>query len=175
MRKFVKMWDAAFPTFPWPSWLLIVAGYIGGDAKNVWTFAQWKNAGRRRKLPIWVAAQSGTRNGVTDAWAILAQCYRLKIRRGSPIVIDMETLVDPIYLWAIYGILTFFGYRVWVYGSKDTVFGNPPCDGYWVADFTQIRHMVPGKLVRATQYRTPGPYDTSLVKWWQYLHVLKTW
>lgn len=175
MSRFVRMWDAAHPTFPWPRWLKIVAGYIGGQAEHVWTVVEWRAAGNRKKLPIWVAQLFGPRDHFKDAWQILQMCFLLRIPKGSPIVIDMETNVDAHYLTGIYTILHFFGYRVWVYGSRDFVFGNPRCDGYWVADFTNVKHMVPGRFVVATQDRDPGKYDTSCVKIWQYLHALKTW
>ena len=61
------------------------------------------------------------------------------------------------------------GFYVWVYGSASTVFGNPECDGYWVADYAgRGPFMYPHKMVKATQYDNGTNYDSSLVKYWQF-------
>jgi hypothetical protein len=174
-QPWVRMWDASNPTFVYPTWLRIVAGYIGGDTPHVWTAGQWIAAGRRKKLPIFVANINGPRDGFTDGFIILQRLYTLGVPKGTPVVLDMETVIDPAYVLAVYNIVHWAGYLLWVYGTNGDVQGNPPCDGYWVATLDNIQRMVAGPMVRATQWADHGPNDTSIVKTWQYLHTLKTW
>jgi len=176
MRQlFVKMWDASRPLLSLPAWLKIVAGYIGGDTPYVWTIQDWQSQGKRKKLPIFVNDHSTPNDAMSDGFAILQRLYVLGVPKGSPVVIDMETSVDPVYLLALWQIIRWAGYKLWVYGSQGSVFQNPACDGYWVATLDGIQRMFPGKSVRATQYVNRGSYDTSWVKIWQYLFTLKTW
>jgi hypothetical protein len=169
------MWDGSTPVPVLPKWLKVVAGYIGGDTPHVWTYAEWKACGDRKRLPIWVNDKSTPQDGRVDGWAIVQRCYALRIAKGSPVVVDMETSVDPIYLLNAQAILHWAGYKVWVYGSNGTVQKNPACDGYFVATLDGVPSMVAGPSVRATQYVDRGRFDTSLVKWSNYVRDLKTW
>jgi hypothetical protein len=80
----------------------------------------------------------------------------------------METRIDRTYLEGFGGVLQAAGYKVWVYGSASTVFGNPQLNGYWVADYTGQPFMSTRLGVRATQYAAnlPPGFDASLVKEW---------
>lgn len=176
MRQlWVRMWDASRPLRTLPAWLKIVAGYIGGDTPYVWTIQDWQSQGKRKKLPIFVNDHSTPNDASADGFAILYRLYVLGVPKGSPVVIDMETSVDPVYILALWQIIKWAGYKLWVYGSNGPVQNNPPCDGYWVATLDGIAAMVAGRFVRATQFANRGQYDSSIVKIWQYLFVLKTW
>lgn len=172
MPNIVSMKDAAHPAKDVKS--DIVAGYIGGAATHIWTPAEWGMFKGVKKLPIYVAPEAIGRadNAKDDAWDCLHALYALRVP-GQPVVIDMETKVDPDYVNGFADVVEHFGYLVWVYGSKDFVFHNPARHGYWVADYTGVPHMVDHLDVRATQYK-PGPdYDLSEVKLWQWVHRVK--
>jgi hypothetical protein len=162
------MRDAAFATDIPDGWPHAVAGYYGGPrALNIWSRDDWKVFGRNRKLPIWVAGLAGKAEGVV-AVSLLRE---LGVPPGCWTAVDMETRVDRTYVDAFGTVLANAGYRVWVYGSASTVFGNPGLDGFWVADYAlRGPFMYPGGTgleVRATQYAT-GQWDSSTVKQWTY-------
>lgn len=166
-----KMADAAFAQDIQPGFE-IAAGYYGGPgAFHVWPASDWGRFPGYR-LPIWVPSQ-GNKDGAADgeqAWKALSD---LGVPFGSYIVLDMETMRDRTYVTRFGMALNpGQGYRTWVYGSRSTVFGNPPLNGYWVADYgistQQGRALLETAHVRAWQYAAnlaPG-YDASLVKEW---------
>jgi hypothetical protein len=165
------MADAAFAVNI-PPGFDVAAGYYGGPgAYHVWPAADWRRFPGFR-LPIWVAGE-GPKNGTKDAANaanVLVQVFG--VPRGSFTVLDMEMMRDVTYVEAFGAGLQASGYRVWVYGSAGTVFGNPPLNGYWVADYTSdmglIDQLMQTPHVRAVQYTAnlvPG-YDVSLVKQW---------
>jgi hypothetical protein len=182
------MRDAAYAANIDPrTWQGAVGGYYGGPrALNMWTVADWARFGGRKKLPIWVAGMNGTQEGQQAAQSLLwlgKQPGMKPVPRGAWTALDMETRVDKTYVQAFgWELAQAGGWKVWVYGSASTVFGNPPLDGYWVADYAGVGPFMwapqpgnesPGE-VRATQY-APGPaYDSSTVKsytlaegtWW---------
>lgn len=167
----VKIYDASNPG-TLPAGFDVVAGYIGGNTPHVWTPDQWASFGKRKKLPIWVYTGRG---GLNDAQEAARQLYELKVPKGIPVVYDMETIVDPVNVQHFAGFMAWIGYRTWPYGSASTIFKNPACSGYWVADYVDYPFMYPGRQVRATQYQNGVSYDRSLLKPWQYYNVLKAW
>lgn len=169
----IKMFDASRPPAIAPGGYRAVAGYIGGDTPHVWTAQEWQRFGNLPKLPIYVRSDPAANDPMANLFEALAQCYRLRIPRGTAIVLDLELAVDPVYVNTFYHLARFFGYHVWVYGSASTVFKNPRCDGYWVADYRGIGpFMHSGRNVRATQYEAGGLYDSSLIKYWSWAHRL---
>jgi Rv2525c-like, glycoside hydrolase-like domain len=164
MRELMR--DAAFAANISQSWTGAVGGYYGGpNAFHVWSRADWQRFAANRKLPIWVAGQ----DGAGEASQAVRRLHRLGVPQGVFTAVDMETRVDKTYLAAFGEVLQRAGYKVWVYGSASTVFGNPSLNGYWVADYAGIGPFMYDHLhVRATQY-TPGQeFDSSTVKHWSY-------
>ena len=172
-----EMQDAAFPGNIGANYSRAVAGYYGGPrAYNVWDVAAWERFRANKKLPIWVAGYGGAKEGADAVTALRA----LGVHKGAWTAVDMETRVDRTYLEAFGAMLHDAGYRVWVYGSASTVFGNPQLDGYWVADYAGIGPFMydagPNVEIRATQYAAGELVDSSTVKpwtlnntpWWQY-------
>jgi hypothetical protein len=173
----ISMIDASEPLTTRPA-SSVVAGYIGGNTPHVWTKAQWNSFTGRKRLPIYVAdaAQKGAAAGEIDAWDALHALLSNNVPISTRVVYDMEAVVDAPKVQAFANILNHFGYEVWVYGSKDFVFGNPKCNGYWVADFTGKSHMAAGKNVRATQYApNVDGYDLSVVKTWVFRFTGTKW
>lgn len=169
------MWDASDPTFEPPKWLKAVSGYIGGDTPHIWTSQDWAKFGDRKKLPIWVNNNPGPFSAWNDAWAILQTLYRLGVPKLSPVVLDLETLINPSYVLGVYRIIHDFGYLLFPYGSQGTLFANPACDGYFVATLDGIAQMVNHPNVIATQYVDRGQEDTSLVLKHVVDNVMQTW
>jgi hypothetical protein len=167
------MADASNPPAALPTGFSAVAGYIGGGTPHVWTPAEWRRFGGLAKLPIWVQSNPGQRaDGLIEAGRVLQRLYALQVPRGSTVALDLETAAAPAYVIAFHSVLSFFGYRVWVYGSRSTVFANPECDGYWVADYTGEPHWPAGPAVRACQYQSGPAVDRSVVRWWQWRNRL---
>ena len=159
-----RMADAAFAANI-PPGFDIAGGYYGGpQAFHVWPRSDWARFPGFR-LPIWVGGQDGPGEGAQAVSEL-----QLLRAHSCLTVLDMETRQDIEYVDNFGGILQAAGYRVWVYGSASTVFGNPPLNGYWVADYTSDMRVIDGLLqhpgVRAVQFATVGPYDASLVKQW---------
>lgn len=164
---YARMADAAFAGNI-PPGFEIVAGYYGGPEE----FRQWSAADWERfpgwKLPIWVGGLSGATEGRQAVTAL----QLLNVPAGSLTALDMEVRRDATYVTAFGEVLHQAGYKVWVYGSVSSVYGNPPLNGYWVADYTNSITAIDTTLqtsgVRAVQYAAnlaPG-YDASLVKPW---------
>jgi len=152
-----------------PPGFQVAAGYFPGRADyHPWAPADWGRFPGFR-LPITVPADPG--DGPADGAAAVAYLRDvLHVPEGCFTVVDMEGRVDAEYLLN-YGEAVQPFYRVWVYGSASSVFGNPPLNGYWVADYTQavtqkILDLLEQPHVRAVQYATGPGYDSSLVKDW---------
>lgn len=166
-----KMADAAFAQDITPGFE-IAAGYYGGPgAYHVWPRSDWARFSGYR-LPIWVPSP-GNKDGEVDGRQAVDELLALKVPPGSYTVVDMEILRDRTYVERFAATLhEEGGYRLWDYGSRSTVFGNPPCNGWWVADYgistAEGTRLLEMPHVRAWQYQAniaPG-YDASLVKQW---------
>lgn len=175
MTRYHKMWDASTPNFEPPKWLKAVSGYIGGDTPHIWTPQEWAKFGDIKKLPIWVVSDPASVTAWDTAWSILQTLYRLGVPKLSPVVLDLETAVDPAFVLAVYRIIHDFGYLLWIYGSQGFVFRNPVCDGYWVATLDGIAQPFPHPGVKATQYVDRGEEDTSLVPEDVMFGEMETW
>lgn len=166
-----RLRDAAYARNIDPAWTGGVAGYYGGPrALNMWTVADWQRFGASRKLPVWVAGLNGAQEGATAVQSLRF----LGVPRGVWTAVDMETRTDRTYVTGFGGVLASAGYKVWVYGSASTVFGNPALDGYWVADYAgtgPFMYDMPGVEIRATQYASGPLYDSSAVKEYTYGHA----
>jgi len=83
---------------------------------------------------------------------------------GKRIALDLEMLVAPAYVHDFHAVMAHYLYRVWVYGSASVVFGNPACEGYWVADYAgKGPFMYAHSMVVATQWTDGAEYDQSEV------------
>lgn len=144
-----------------------VAGYlVSPNAFHSWSESDWDKV-PGPKLPVFVA-NNGPKNGRNDGRAIVQQLRDLKVPSGKLVVVDLEESVDKTYVERLYSVVhDQAGYRVWVYGSASTVFQNPPCNGYWVADYVGATpFMYNHRQVRSTQWERGSLYDTSAVLKW---------
>lgn len=166
MTDYPRMYDAAFAEDLVQVPDAAYAGYYGGPlAYHVWDTQDWVPLAGERKLPIWVAGYDGIGEGLAAARALRA----LEVPKRVYTAVDMEGRVDRDYLAHFGQILGDAGYRVWVYGSADTVFSNPALSGYWVADYAgEGAFMYDHPQVRATQYVPGELYDSSTVKPWTF-------
>jgi hypothetical protein len=154
--------DAAFPEnlTGYPG---IILGYFGGPrAFNVWSKPQWMMFPRNYKIPIWV----GGLGGLTEASDAIKALKALGVPQGCVILLDMETRIDKTYVEHFGIAMHGAGYKVWVYGSTGTLFNNPQCNGYAVADPTGAPHMYPHPGVRMTQYAFGPEYDNDVIRRW---------
>jgi hypothetical protein len=159
----LNMADAAYAAGI-PPGFQVAAGYFGGaDAYHVWTPEDWARFPGYR-LPIYVPGVPGS--GPEDGGHAVGLLHELGVPVGAPTVLDMETRKDALYVENYGAVLNQAGYKVWVYGSLDFVFGNPPLQGWWVADYTGRAHMVDHPKVRATQWASLPTYDHSDVLAW---------
>lgn len=179
-----RMRDAAYAANIPTSWAGVVGGYLNtrpnGDPFHPWSQADWQRFNANRKLPIFVQSFPGKADGDADAFAALEALFRLGVPAGKGIrtALDLETAVAPEYVRRYGAVMAWAGFRTYVYGSAAFVFGNPPLNGYWVADYTGKPFMYAHKDVRATQYTNNPPadkYDSSTVKWWVFHDVAHWW
>ena len=164
-----RMRDAAFPENIPGNWAGAVGGYFGGPrAFNVWSPGNWRRFSHLRKLPIWVSGL----NGLNDGKAAVVELRHLGVPQNTFVVADMETRVDKTYCQHFGNVMDDAGYKMLVYGSASTVFGNPSPHGYWVADYAGKGPFMydgpPGADVRMTQYVAGQNYDSSTVKDYTY-------
>lgn len=164
-----RLRDAAFPADIPPNWPNGIGGYLPAPrAYNAWTPQDWARFTLNRKLPIWVAGL----NGEDEAQAAINALRTMGVPAGVYTAVDMEIRVDKTYVTAYGNKMHDAGYKVWVYGSASTVFGNPALDGYWVADYAGIGPFMyvgkPGVEIRATQYQSGKLFDSSTVKDYTY-------
>lgn len=161
----VTMADAAFSSNIPSGWSGPVAGYLhSARAEHPWAPADWDKFGQYRKLPIFVA----TENGNDDGWNALTDLYQIGCPSGHVVAYDLEGRQDVTLVNGFFDVMHWAGFKVWIYGSLDTVLANPVCNGYWVADWTGQPHLVSHPAVRATQFQAniePG-YDLSVVRSW---------
>jgi hypothetical protein len=159
---FPVMLDAAYPQDLDGTNANAVGGYLDSPyAVNPWPREAWAGI-PGPKNPIWVAGD----NGSDEAETVLVQLGALKVPSGSVVTVDMENRIDVTYILKFYAVMHHYRYKVWVYGSADTVFRMPSCNGYWVADYVGEPFMYPHTAVRATQWKKGPLYDTSTVMQW---------
>jgi hypothetical protein len=155
--------DAAFASNIPPGFDIAFGYYGGPEAYHVWDRADWDRF-PGLKVPIWVGGLAGA----PEAEAAAGILRQLGVPEGAVTVLEMDTRVDLTYVQAFGAGLQQAGYRVWVYGSSSTVFGNPQLNGYWVASYSGQPFMYSAPGVRATQYAAdlPPGFDADLVKAW---------
>lgn len=128
----LRFLDAAYPLSSWPA-ADGVAFYIGGDTPHVWSQGEIDNARMRYRLPIFVRSNPpgpGAQADVNDAVNALKAI-------GAP----------P-------------RYKLLVYGSQSSVFGNQtPDDLYWGADWIGSSFIASGDVM--TQWVSFSGYDES--------------
>ena len=166
---YALMADAAFASNI-PPGFDIAAGYVWGpDAYHIWPGRDWDLFPGLR-LPIGVPLEPGS-HGADDGASFVTALTATGVPDGSIVAVDVETVEEFSYL-VNFGRVVQQHYKVWVYGSRSTVFANPPLNGYWVADYgltyAQVRELLALPHVRAVQDRAelPPGFDESLVKPW---------
>jgi peptidoglycan hydrolase-like protein with peptidoglycan-binding domain len=137
-----------------------VGGYIGGDTPHVWSLADWNSQHVRFRLPIFVRSNPAGASAAGDVGAALTQLRALGAPSGILVAWDMETAADAAYIKAVYNLITADGYKLIVYGSQSSVFGNDNPDGlYWGAEWTSVSGLKPGDAI--TQFVSFNSYDVD--------------
>lgn len=150
------LYDDAYATTPAPAGTQGCLVYVGGDTPHPWTDQDIANQHVRYLLPVWVRSNmAGTPQG--DADLLIAWLKAHKAPAGISVVLDLEMQVNPGYVIEFGKTLHAAGFRVLVYGSKSTLFGNPVLDGYFVADYTGSPHVMTGTKI--TQFEDGPSYD----------------
>jgi hypothetical protein len=111
---------------------------------------------------VWLRP-GATGSGAVDGALVVKRLEALGIPFGRAVAVDMEGDVNPQYLMGFSATLAAADFRTLVYGQTSTVFSNPPCSGYWAADWTGKAEDYPGPNVVMTQYRSAGGYDVDYV------------
>jgi hypothetical protein len=169
----VRMKDASVEPATLPEGVKVVAGYIGGNTPHVWSVAEWDRFAGVKKLPVFVHEQGAS--GTEEGWAALKRLYQLLVPKGTLVVLDMETLVEPAAVLNFRALMNWGGYYCGTYGSADFIFGNPNCYGYWVADYDKKPQLFPHHGVFATQYAPGTDWDSSVLSSVTYRTRLKAW
>lgn len=153
----VTMRDAAYPSSLEPSTLAELI-YMWGDTPNPKMPA---DSTARYKVPTCVRSNPQQTTPGYDAGGFIEKLHEGGVPAGVVTILDLEEAIDPAWVLGYGELVHAAGYLVWPYGSTDFLFRNPPLDGYFVGNPTQIPHLWPGS--RATQWGFFGAYDLSLI------------
>jgi hypothetical protein len=159
------MFDAAYPPpEPYPG-CQAVAGYIGGNTPHVWTVDEWLRFGHLVQFPIWTGYLEA--DPVGHAQQCAAAMHAHGWNPGSPdrraVILDEETQVNAAWLDEFAGVIWDAGYQTFIYGSLATVLGNPPKEGYLVADWNRVPAIPPYANVIGCQYQADIPWEGTQV------------
>jgi hypothetical protein len=156
----LEFYDAAYPPSAPPAGADGVCGYIGGDALNVWSTADWESQRARYRLPIFVRANPPGPGAATDVAVALKALRALGAPQGTLVAWDMETAADASYIRQVGSLISAGGYKLIVYGSQSSVRSNDNPSGlYWGADWTGHPHIASGDAM--TQWVSYSNYDLS--------------
>ena len=162
-----RMFDAAYPPVqPFPG-CQAVAGYIGGNTPHVWTLAEWQRFAGLVQFPIWTGYQRT--NGAADGQAAAQLMHQLGWNPGSPyrraVILDMEDEPNGAYGDGFGSAVWAAGYQTFVYEDLARLLagGNPPKEGYLVADWTNVPSIPPYDNVVGCQYAGNVPWEGGAV------------
>lgn len=173
--------DSAFPSGlqPFPTGYKVAQFYIGErvpiqtPTPHIWDRNQVDRLPKGiGKYPMFVGtpAIGAYGDSVTEAHECVKALIHIGCPRGKVVGLDLEAAVAREYVISFGWVLNHFGYRVWVYGSASTVFGNPRLNGYDPADWTGSPHILRGS--HATQWASSEQlgtsYDARSIRFWQY-------
>ena len=130
----------------------VAGGYLGGDTPHVWTGKQWADQPARWRAPFWVYDEG--RDVAAQAADAVAAMVALGAPEGSAIILDMEALTQDVAVNMFADYVHEHHYCTMIYGSKSSLFGNPPRTGYVVADYTGTAHLYEHPHTMGTQYAT---------------------
>ena len=71
--------------------------------------------------------------------------------------------VNAVWLDEFAGVIWAAGYQTFIYGSLATVLGNPPKEGYLVADWNRVPAIPPYANVIGCQYQANIPWEGTEV------------
>lgn len=158
--SYLKFYDGAWPFSGALPGVAGVCGYIGGDAANVWSAADWAaQSAYRYRLPIYVRSNPAGFDPLAEAGKCVSALQELAAPKGIAVALDSETSIAPSFVVPFTAAVNAAGYRVIEYGSRDYVLQNDNPDGlYWVA--------APGAATalagfQGTQYYWGNSYDLS--------------
>ena len=156
----LTFYDAAYPLSNPPA-TDGVAFYIGGNATHVWTDAEIAGQHARYRLPVFVRDNPSAATPSADVTAAVARLKAIGAPHGCLVAWDVETSADSSYIAAVYADLKDAGYKLIVYGSESSVFGNANPDGlYWGAQWTGKEHLAGHDAM--TQWVSFSAYDESV-------------
>lgn len=155
--------DGAFCPDPVPAgfkWCMVYAGGTSAERKTGWDPAELARVAHLPRLVVWVPTP-GSDDPVQVVANLVHWLDEQKVPKvnvhGFPfhVMWDMETGKEPDPEWLDVAANHFHaqGGRSVVYGSISTLFGQPPRDGYVVANPTNTSHMYSAVNVKATQYQ----------------------
>ena len=155
------MKDSAWPTSAGPLTDIVLI-YVGGDTPHPWTTADILSMPERYRFPTWVRSNPSGFNGAIEGALFVAWLHGHGVPMGACVCLDLETAINAAYVNSFNLALRAAGYRLTKYGSTSTIWQNPKTDGgTFVADPTQVPHMVTTGDTIATQYAFDGAYDLS--------------
>lgn len=172
--------DGVSPGAPLPAGTKILVVYIGArdlpdppDALHVWTIAECNlyldpasslyGGPDLRILPVFVHDFASPAGLVAANMADAALDMGWAPRIGRIIYLDLETLVQPVFVAAVGAELARLGFVLGKYGSSGYVNQNPPVPGgTWMAllQSRQPRALPPGTV--GQQWRFGSPWDSDM-------------
>lgn len=172
--------DSARPGQLLPPGISILCGYIGAkdlpgqpDAVRVWTLEEWNlyldpysplfGGPQLRVLPIFVHDYPGDpvqlANNACDALVDLGWSDKL----GRLVYLDIETLIQPVYVAGVAAQMASRGFNMGKYGSAGTINANPRVPGgTWMATDTKARPVTLPPGCVGDQWLFGEPWDYSV-------------
>lgn len=148
-----ELWAAKFDGYTW------VAGYVGGDAVNIWTAENWRDADGLgfQLLPIWVAppgADRGYTRGTEDGNACLVALQNVGLI--DVVCLDVEDGAVPReYARGFIDACANGSCSVVLYGGAATIkgIGDLPFEAWWLSFWSTPGQSRPGPVVDWTYWQ----------------------
>jgi hypothetical protein len=164
-ESLVLAFDAAYPpAVAYPN-TKAVFGYLGGNAVNVWSLADWLRFQHLVQFPTWVGAgeDSPEAHGINAVAAMHGRGWRPGDRNRRMIMLDFETEVDPSWIDTFASQIWRGGYQTGVYGSASTIVDNPPKEGRWIALYNGEKNLPDISGAIGHQFAADVPWESTQV------------
>lgn len=129
----LSMYDASVPPLR-PPGTDVVGIYAGGDTPHIWTPNEIAEQKARYRLPIWVRSNPSPSMALSDADRLGIWLRSHDAPNHIAVLLDLETAITRTYVELFATLMMQNSFFVLVYGSSSTLFKNPVCGGYFLAN-----------------------------------------
>lgn len=166
--------DSARPGNPLPAGTQILAAYVGipgifgPDTPHIWTADEWNHYISSdpdlRVLPVYThnfpGNPIGDANNACDAIERLGWAPGLQGAERRILAVDLEIMINPMYVSALFAQVMQRGFSPMPYGSRAFVSQNPQGPvGYWVAELLRVAPIVLPPNAAGVQWKWTDTWD----------------